>query len=211
MDKATLLFSAGAIVGAVGAALLLGNSSGSSSAGSAARANSARDGAVPPDAEIPMDLRRTTLVVDDIDNSLKFYSDALGMTKIYDKIIKDPRDAKNIEESTRWRRLVFLQANNSYVGVLGLLQYIKPDQPKSKRVETPMQNGSAVLLFNSVDDVRPKIEKAGKVPGARVHDSPVETSYPGYDGKSTIRVIRSVVMDPDGFAVECNQLLTRLS
>ena len=133
------------------------------------------------------------------------------MSVTYDQIIIDPRDAKSIEESTRWRRLVFLQANNSYIGVLGLLQYMKPEQPKSKRVEKPLQNGSAVLLFNFVDDVRPRIEKAGKVAGARVHDQPVETSYPGYDGKSKIRVLRSVVLDPDGFAVECNQLLSKLS
>ena len=127
--------------------------------------NSAAEGAVPVDEEVPIDLRRTTLVVDDIDNSLLFYRDAIGMKVIYDKIIIDPRDAKTMEESTRWRRLVFLQANNSFIGVLGLLQYMKPEQPKSKKVEKPMQNGTAVLLFNSKDDVRPKIEKAGKVQG----------------------------------------------
>ena len=173
--------------------------------------NSAAEGAVPVDEEVPIDLRRTTLVVDDIDNSLKFYRDAIGMKVIYDKIIIDPRDAKTMEESTRWRRLVFLQANNSFIGVLGLLQYMKPQQPKSKKVEKPMQNGTAVLLFNSKDDVRPKIEKAGKVPGAMIYDEPVEVTYPGYDGKSVIKVVRSVVIDPDGFAVELNQLLSKLS
>ena len=71
--------------------------------------NSAAEGAVSVDEEVPIDLRRTTLVVDDIDNSLKFYRDAIGMKVIYDKIIIDPRDAKTMEESTRWRRLVFLK------------------------------------------------------------------------------------------------------
>ena len=112
------------------------------------RAQSAREGTISPEEEVPIDLRRTTLVVDDINNSLKFYHGALGMKIIYDKIIKDPRDAASIEESTRWRRLVFLQANNSYIGVLGLLQYIKPAQPKSPPCDKPMQNGTAVLLFN---------------------------------------------------------------
>ena len=208
MDKKSL-FLAGALTGA-GAALLWTRMA-AHGGGGGGRASSAREGAVAPEAEVPTDLRRTTLVVDDIDNSLKFYRDALGMSVIYDQVIIDPRDAKTMKEATRWRRLVFLQANNSYIGVLGLLQYMKPAQAKSPQVEKPMQNGSAVLLFNSVDDVRPKIEKAGQVPGARVHDPAVEVTYPGYDGKSKIRVVRSVVMDPDGFAVECNQLLTPLA
>jgi hypothetical protein len=160
---------------------------------------------------VQIDLRRTTLVVDDIDNSLLFYRDAIGMKVIYDKIIIDPRHAKTIKESTRWRRLVFLQANNSFIGVLGLLQYVKPKQPKSKRVRKPFQNGTAVLLFNSKDDVRPKIEKAGKVPGARIFDEPAEVTYPGYASGSVVKVVRSVVIDPDGFAVELNQLLSKLS
>ena len=112
------------------------------------RAQSAREGTVSPEKEVPIDFRRTTLVVDDIDNSLKFYHGALGMKVIYDTILKDPRDAASIEESSRWRRLVFLRANNSYIGVLGLLQYFKPAQPKSPPCHKPMQNGTAVLLFN---------------------------------------------------------------
>ena len=173
--------------------------------------SSAREGAVAPEDELPIDLRRTTLVVDDIDISLQFYRDAIGMAVIYDNIIIDPRNATTIEESTRWRRLVFLRAINSYVGVLGLLQYMKPAQPKSPHVEKPLQNGSVVLLFNSVDDPRPKIEKALQVPGARLHDPLVETSYPGYDGKSVVRVLRSFLIDPDGFGIELNQLLTPLA
>ena len=41
---------------------------------------------------IDLDLRRTTLVVRDIEQSLKFYRDALGMEVIYDRdIIKNIR------------------------------------------------------------------------------------------------------------------------
>lgn len=167
----------------------------------------AEEGAIAEADKVPFDLRRTTLVVDDIDISLQFYQDVLGMVTIYDSCIIDPRDAKTIEASTRWRRLVFLRANNSYIGVLGLLQYIKPEQPKSPRVEKPLQNGSVVLLFNYQDDVRQRITQAGKVPGARVIDDATETSYPGYDGKSVIRVIRSMLLDPDGNGVEINQVL----
>ena len=38
---------------------------------------------VPEDQRLPLDLRRTTLVVRDIDRSISLYLDALGMTVSY--------------------------------------------------------------------------------------------------------------------------------
>ena len=43
-----------------------------------------------------------------------------------DKIIPTPSDAETIEESEIWRHLVFLRSNNEEIGVVGLLQYVKP-------------------------------------------------------------------------------------
>ena len=54
-----------------------------------------------PEAQrIPVDLRRTTLVVRDIDRSLPLYRDALGLTVIYDQVIGGTT------------RLVLLRAND---------------------------------------------------------------------------------------------------
>lgn len=51
--------------------------------------------AAPVDEEdrVPIDLRRTTLVVRDIDASLEFGRDALGMHVICDNRLRTPRDA----------------------------------------------------------------------------------------------------------------------
>jgi len=65
---------------------------------------------VPEAQRIPVDLRRTTLVVRDIDRSLPLYRDALGLTVIYDQVIGGTT------------RLVLLRANDDFVGVLGLMQ-----------------------------------------------------------------------------------------
>ena len=62
-----------------------------------------------------------------MEDSLDFYERGLGMTKIYDKLIINPPDAETIQESDKWRRLVFLRANNEFIGVLGLLEYSKPN------------------------------------------------------------------------------------
>lgn len=157
---------------------------------------------------VPLDLRRTTLVVRDVDRSLALYHDALGMTITYDNMIRTPREAETDEASEISRRLTFLQANDDFVGVLGLLEYRKPrkEQPVSDLAFEP---GTIVLVFN-VNDLDERWDDVVAVPGVEVLNEPRETAYPSYDGKSTIQVRVSVIRDPDGFIVELNQLLSEL-
>ncbi|MEO1575188.1 MAG: VOC family protein [Pseudomonadota bacterium] len=169
----------------------------------------ARAEPVAEDERVPIDLRRTTLVVRDIDNSLEFYRDALGMQVIYDKLIRTPRDAESDETADRSLRLVFLRANDDYIGIIGLLQYRKPKKTPAHQGLEPFTPGSSVLLFNS-KDVAAAFERARNVNGVRVLSEPSETNYPAYDGKGTIRVMVSVLTDPDGFVIELNQLLDGL-
>jgi catechol 2,3-dioxygenase-like lactoylglutathione lyase family enzyme len=158
---------------------------------------------------VDIDLRRTTLVVRDVEASLRFYRDALGMQVIYDKAIRTPRDAATDEEAEIARRLVFLRANDDYVGIIGLLQYVKPVRPPANQGLEPFTPGSMVLLFNT-GDLEARFAAARKVPGTRVLSEPSEVTYPSYDGKGTIPVLVSVLTDPDGFVIELNQLLGEL-
>lgn len=159
----------------------------------------------PEDERLPLDLRRTTLVVRDLDKSLALYRDALGMRMAYDKLIRTPREAASDEAADRSLRLAFLQANDDFVGVLGLLEYRKPkkEQPVSKLAFEP---GTIVLVFN-VQDLDERWQDVISVPGVEVLSEPEQTNYPSYDGKGTIPVMVSVIQDPDGFTVELNQLL----
>ncbi|MEM7704934.1 MAG: VOC family protein [Pseudomonadota bacterium] len=164
---------------------------------------------VAEDERIDLDLRRTTLVVRDIEQSLKFYRDALGMEVIYDRDIITPSSAKSDEEAERARQLVFLRANDDFIGVLGLLQYRKPlKQPVHQGLE-PFTPGSMVLLFNT-GDLKSRFAAAAATEGTRVLSKPSLTRYPGYDGSGTIEVMVSVLTDPDGFVVELNQVLSGL-
>ncbi len=161
---------------------------------------------VPEDDRVPIDVRRTTLVVRDIDASLAFYRDALGLEVIYDNLIRTPRDAESDEAADRSLRLVFLRANDDYVGIIGLLQYRKPKKPAPNQGAEPFSTGSIVLLFNA-EDLDGTFARARAVSGVRVLSEPTRTEYPSYDGKSTIPVMVSVLTDPDGFVIELNQLL----
>ncbi len=164
---------------------------------------------VPEAEQLDIDLRRTTLVVRDIHASLAFYRDALGMEVIYDRAIRTPRDAATDEEADIARRLVFLRANDDYIGIIGLLQYVKPAKPPANQGLEPFTPGSMVLLFNT-SDLAAKFEAARSVIGVRVLSEPQEISYPSYDGEGTIPVLVSVLTDPDGFVIELNQLLGEL-
>ena len=164
---------------------------------------------VADDERVDIDFRRTTLVVRDIEDSLKFYRDALGMRVIYDNAIRTPRDAASDAEAERASRLVFLRANDDFVGIVGLLQYVKPAKQAANQGAEPFTPGSTVFLFNA-KDVASTFERARHVHGVRVLAEPTKTSYPSYDGKGKIEVMVSVLTDPDGFVVELNQLLTEL-
>lgn len=161
---------------------------------------------VPAAERLPIDMRRTTLVVRDIDNSLAFYRDALGLEVIYDAEILTPRDAKNLAEAERASRLVFLRANDDYIGVIGLLQYVKPAKPATFQGLEPFTPGSTVMVFN-LDNLAPVFADAREVNRVRVLSAPRQTTYPGYASGETIAVWVSVLTDPDGFVVELNQML----
>ncbi len=163
---------------------------------------------VPDDQRVPIDLRRTTLVVRDIERSLAFYRDALGMAVIYDNLILTPRDA-GLEDAERALRLVLLRANDDYIGVIGLLQYFRPVKETVELAGTSFMEGTAVLLFN-VEDLTGTFERARNVEGATVIDEPMPVSYPSYDGEGSIDVIVSTIQDPDGFTIELNQLQSEL-
>lgn len=161
---------------------------------------------VADEQRVPIDLRRTTLIVSDIENSLRFYRDALGFRVIYDNWIRTPRSAKSDAEADVSRRLVFVRANDDYIGIIGLLQYTKPVKPVRQPEPIPFSTGSAVLLFTT-QDLATRFALAAKVPGVTVLDPPTDTSYPSYDGQGAIGVRVSTLIDPDGFLVELNEFI----
>jgi catechol 2,3-dioxygenase-like lactoylglutathione lyase family enzyme len=155
---------------------------------------------------IPVDLRRTTLVVKDLEASLALYRDAIGMKVVYDNMVRSPREATNNEEADSAIHLVFLQANDTFVGILGLMQYEKPIKPAPASMPEPFNPGSIVLLFNT-NDLEAGFARVSTVPGVTVLNPPRDTYYPSYDGKGRIPARVSILVDPDGHVVEYNQLM----
>jgi catechol 2,3-dioxygenase-like lactoylglutathione lyase family enzyme len=161
-----------------------------------------------PTAELarnPLDLRRTTLIVRDIDRSLALYRDALGMTVEYDQELTSPGLNRARSDGVNRSRLVLLKANDGYIGMLGLWQFL--DQTKYDKRDADAADftpGEIVLLFNAqnLDEIYPK---AVAVKGVNVVSAPHLRKYPSPAGDIEVRV--SMLVDPDGHTVELNQLL----
>lgn len=160
---------------------------------------------VPVGERIPVDVRRTTLVVKDIERSLPFWRDALGLTVVYDQMIERPLDPEKPEGAKRSLRLVLMRANDTFIGAIGLLEYVSPRRPERAPGEDRPIVGDFIMVVNATD-LDTRWEGVRSVPGVRVLSEPSLVEYPA-PGGGVIPVMVSMVRDPDGYFVELNQIL----
>lgn len=163
----------------------------------------ARAAPVPEDERIPIDIRRTTLLVRDIERSLPVYRDALGLTVIYDEHLGGGTDADG-QPQPATTRLVLLRANDTFIGALGLMQRldIEPPPPPENRRAMP---GDVILVINALD-LEERFERIADTPGVTVATAPTRVEYPAPDG-GVIPVLFSAFWDPDGYFIEVNRIL----
>ena len=163
-------------------------------------------GVAKPAERVPTDVRRTTLIVRDIENSLKLYRDVIGLKINYDAQVTTSGVALPAGKPGATARLVLLNANDSWVGWIGLMQWIKPTLGKAKPYPRRMGYGGVVIVMNT-DDVEGRCAAAAKVPGVTMTAPPRMQEYPGRNGAPPIRVKGCNFFDPDGTLIEMNQLL----
>ncbi|MBU6377424.1 MAG: VOC family protein [Gammaproteobacteria bacterium] len=148
---------------------------------------------IPESERIPVDLRRTTLVVRDMEKSIPLYRDALGMKVIYDQVIGGTT------------RLVLLRANDDFVGVLGLMQRLNLAEPAPPPEFHKAKPGEHILVFN-VKDLDERFAVIRSTPHGKVSEAPKRIDYPSADGR-TIPVMFSAVWDADGNFIELNRIM----
>ena len=157
--------------------------------------------------ECPTDFRRTTMLVNEVELPLLIYKEILGMQIYYDKELvvsghglpTGIRDAKT--------RLIILKSNHSYVGMLGLLQYLDPPLPPSPPRPSPnrVKLGETVFVINT-DDVQTSFEKLRSIEHVEIVSTPHLQEYPKPDG-GMFRILGMSFFDPNGYFVELNQFL----
>lgn len=164
-----------------------------------------------PDAasqKLPTDFRRLSLIVEDIDESLKLYRDVLEFEVNYDTEVSMSGVALPAGEPGAKARLVLLSSNDSWVGWIGMLQWLEPALPPRDDKFARMGIGDPILVFNT-EKVDEHCQAAANVPGIKVTQEAGNTTYPGRAGSDPIVVRTCYLFDRDGYFMELNKVLDR--
>lgn len=174
--------------------------------GSPQTANRAMEG-VDITERLPTDIRRASIVVRDMDRSLEFYRDVLGLEINYDTVVELSGVNLPVGEPGAKARLVLLNGNDPYVGWVGLLHPFEPElEGADEPYPTRLAPGTAFLVVNT-EDAETTCAAAKKLEGVTMTGPTRLQVYPGRDGRPDINVRGCNVFDPNGVAVEINQLL----
>lgn len=149
-------------------------------------------------------VRRTTVTTYDIEASLMYYRDTLGMTTWYDDVFDDPvvREIYDLPDNTITRVCILQattespspRASNLVAGMVGLMHFEGLEGPSIPNpVRRPLP-GEIVLMFSSTRLL--ELEAKLKKEGYDLHGPPIKLNTPG----------RSVVYellgrDPNGIRV----------
>ena len=165
----------------------------------------ASPGVAVPTERLPTDVRRATIIVRDMEKSLALYRDVIGLAVNYDTTVETSGVALPAGEPGANARLVLLNANDPWVGWIGLMEWVDPAIPAGDYPKR-MGPGDVVLVLNT-DDVNGRCAKAKAVPGVTFTAEARLQTYPGRNGGPDIRVMGCNFFDPDGILIELNQIL----
>ena len=149
-------------------------------------------------------VRRTTLVVRDIQRSVEFYRDALGLKVYYDSELELSGVVMPIASAGAKCHLVIMQAEDPWIGMLGLMQVTDPLEPDPGPYRQRLSIGDVAFVMAS-EDARATFERV-RASGVQLIQEPTESAVPK-PGGGEIRMITSSFFDPDGFFLEVNQRL----
>lgn len=148
-------------------------------------------------------LKRTTIRVRDMENSIAFYERVIGMSQYYNNEIVLDRHFLPGEKPGDKIHLVIMQGKDPTIGMIGLLKWIDPPQTPPP-VSYDFDFGQPVFVVQCPD--AEKLYNNAKALGCEIRSALTETEYPAAAG-GTVKVRSVGLFDPDGHFFECNQRL----
>ena len=150
-------------------------------------------------------VKRTTLIVRDIEISSKWYEEILDMSLYYDDTITLSGQGLAAGKKGDVTHLKIYKCSDPVIGMIGLLQWLDPELPAPEKIPTKVDYGNPTFVVDT-DNVDEVYKKALAL-GTHIHSEPHEWSVRGADG-NMINFITLSVFDPDGYFYEINQRLT---
>lgn len=159
-----------------------------------------------PSERLPTDIRRVTMIVRNMDNSLQVYRDVMGMKINYDAVVTMSGVALPAGEPGAKARLVLLNANDPFIGWIGLMEWLDPKLPDPGPYPKRIGVGGHVIVTQT-SNVEEACAAAAKVPNVTMTAPLRAQQYPGRNGAPPINVRGCNFFDPDGTLIELNQLM----
>lgn len=149
-------------------------------------------------------VKRTTLIVRDIDTSVRWYREVMGMTVWMDTEVELSGTGLAAGKAGDRTRLVIMRCEDPVIGMIGLLQWLDPPLPAPDEIPTSVGYGNPTFVV-AAEDAAASFEAAKRL-GTHVHAEPHEWSIRGQDGQMK-HFLSVSLFDPDGYFFECNQVL----
>jgi catechol 2,3-dioxygenase-like lactoylglutathione lyase family enzyme len=158
--------------------------------------------ALPAPAEIVV--RRTTLLVGDIEASIRFYSTLLGFSVWYDQASERRPGGGGLplDGAPGKSRLVILKGKDPWIGMVALLAYTDPALPRRSAPDAALRTGDAILMMETseIEAIAARFEAAG----VALERPLSQTEVTGAEGKRW-QVKNLFVRDPDGRVIELSE------
>ena len=149
-------------------------------------------------------VKRTTLFVRDMDRSVEWYQEVMGMSVWMDTDFVLSGEGLAAGKAGDVTHLVIMRCQDPEIGMIGLLQWVDPPLPAPAEIPTAVTYGNPTFVV-ATDDAQATHDAAVRL-GTRIHSPPHEWSTKGHDGRMKYFIGLSL-FDPDGYFYECNQLL----
>ena len=147
-------------------------------------------------------IKRTTLMVRDMERALEFYRDVLGGTVWFDRPFTLDGGGLPIGKKGDTLRLCIIQFEHDEIGMLGLMEFIDPIMPAP---EVTYELGYGRPVFVVVPDDAQGIYDRATEHGFHTRGAPRGWSTTGAKGE-TKYFLSTFLFDADGHFFECNQV-----
>lgn len=151
---------------------------------------------------MPTLVKRTTLIVRNMQSSVGFYRDVLGLSVWYDDEVVLSGVGLAAGAKGDRTHLVIMRAQDPVVGMIGLLEFTAPPLPEPPARRERLGIGDIVFVMQG-DDAEGTHRRAVAF-GARIHAPPHEFRVRGADGRE-LRMTSLSLWDPDDYFIEYNQ------
>ena len=150
-------------------------------------------------------VKRTTLLVSDIERSIAFYK-GIGFSPWLDRA--GPRDPNTVaglplNEQSTTSRIVILSGQHPDWAMIGLLKFDSPAPLWTRDPDDKTIGTSDAVLVIVTDDIQTAYENA-KAQGGRILDGPRPYTSNSVNGKKFGQIM--FLQDPDGWVIELTEI-----